>query len=68
MLHWCENCLTPYNTNSKYTEHRQQCIEHSAQAVLMPRPRDATMQFRQWGNQMHHDYVIYADLEYILVP
>ncbi|KAK3921390.1 putative DNA polymerase [Frankliniella fusca] len=67
-LHWCENCLTPYNTHTKYKEHRQRCIEHSAQAVLMPRARDAVMQFRQWGNQMHHDYVIYADFECIVVP
>ncbi|KAK3931642.1 LOW QUALITY PROTEIN: hypothetical protein KUF71_007457 [Frankliniella fusca] len=34
----------------------------------MPRPRDATLRFRQWGHQMRHDYVIYADFESIIVP
>ncbi|XP_052125805.1 uncharacterized protein LOC113210811 [Frankliniella occidentalis] len=34
----------------------------------MPRPQDATMRFQQWGHQMHHDFVIYADFESVIVP
>jgi len=67
-LYWCENCLTPRDKKEKHLEHRERCIEHDAQAIKMPAPKDSTMKFTEHYARMRHDYVIYCDIEAVLEP
>ncbi|XP_026285709.2 uncharacterized protein LOC113211531 [Frankliniella occidentalis] len=67
-LFWCENCLMPCYSQEKYQRHKPLCLLNTPQVVKMPQERDSVMRFRQFGHQMHHDFVVYADFESIIVP
>lgn len=67
-LFWCENCLTPRASRRLHLEHRERCIKHGAQAIRMPSVRHSILKFTDYDKQLKHDYVIYCDLESILVP
>lgn len=68
-LFWCDNCLTPQFSGHAHAAHVDRCMEFANQAVQMPtKPGQSVMKFRDFEKQMKHDYVIYCDLESILVP
>lgn len=67
-LFWCDNCLTPRPNLQKHLAHRTNCIQYDAQAIQMPVPTQSVMKFTDYDKQLHHDYVIYCDLECILEP
>ncbi|KAK3928252.1 putative DNA polymerase [Frankliniella fusca] len=68
VLYWCDNCLTPTDSEDRRNQHQELCLHHAAQAVRLPSQKDAVMKFTNYGNMERHDFVIYADLESILVP
>ncbi|KAK3928036.1 Zinc finger protein 397 [Frankliniella fusca] len=68
VLYWCDNCLTPTDSEDRRNQHQELCLHHAAQAVRLPCQKDAVMKFTNYGNMERHDFVIYADLESILVP
>ncbi|XP_052131662.1 uncharacterized protein LOC113215059, partial [Frankliniella occidentalis] len=67
-LYYCDNCLTPMQSRVRRDEHQVRCLHFEAQAVRLPSEEDNILKFRNYGHQALHDYVIYCDLESMVVP
>ena len=66
----CSFCLHPYTTPTAFDNHIADCLTHTPQRILLPRPsnpRDCTVQFRAAYRTEPVPYVIYFDTESILV-
>ena len=65
-LFWCESCLSPVDSEQKYTSHMERCTILTPQAIRMPTESQKYMKFTDFHKQVYHDYVIYYDFESIL--
>lgn len=63
----CRSCLCSYGSNKKFREHILFCSQNGI-TFKMPTLDNDTIEFKHYRYQIMSDYVIYFDLECVLVP
>ena len=66
---FCKRCLGHFKHESAYERHQQLCTRENYISTLhiLPEP-DSTIKFTNWKYMTWAPFVIYADLEFILLP
>ena len=64
---YCLNCFQSYRTKNKLELHKKICENHDYCHVEMPTKNNNTKRYNQGEESMKLPFVIYADLQYLLV-
>lgn len=64
----CRRCLLHFSSKIKLKEHEDFCSGHQAMRVDMPTKEKCTLKFEKYKFQQVIPYVIYANIEYALLP
>ena len=62
----CERCLQPFRSKDSLEAHRPGCYEDRRETLLPP--KTLVHRFDNWGRTQAPPYILYADIECILVP
>ena len=65
---YCYRCLSNLYHPDRLEEHMKKCDMMMGQKEVMPEAEDARMQFNDWSHMLSPPFVMYADMEAILVP
>ena len=65
---YCYRCLRNLYHQDRLEQHMKRCYMTMGQQEIMPRAEDARMQFNDWSHMLSPPFVMYADMEALLVP
>lgn len=63
----CDRCLHYFKTEAKHEKHYEECIRSNDCKIKLP-TENATIQFKNHKNKVRAPFIVYADLECLLVP
>jgi hypothetical protein len=63
----CFRCLKNLYYPDRLAIHMKKCYNGMGQRVVMPSPEEAVHKFKDWSKMLSHSFVMYADMECILV-
>ncbi len=63
----CQNCLAFFVDKNKYSFHQDMCFGSKKQPMEMVDPQDKFMAFKNFSNLVPMSFVIYADLESLIL-
>ena len=64
--HHCERCLQPFRTRELLQTHQPVCYEERRETLVTPKA--SSHKFSNWAKTQPPPYILYADIECILVP
>ena len=64
---FCYRCLQNLLYPDRLERHMVKCYSRVGQRVVLPAPEDAVHQFKDWSKMLSPPFVMYADIECILV-
>jgi hypothetical protein len=67
-VYFCVFCLQPSYSEKVFKKHIEYCKNHGEQKITLPNDDNKFLRFKSINKQMRCPYVIYADLESILMP
>ena len=65
---WCDICLHGFQIEKAYLKHRSICKKNIDPTTLYKMPEEQYTKFDDWKKIIKKPFVIYADLESLLVP
>lgn len=61
--HHCYNCLHGFVKKENLLRHRPRCENQRAQAIVMPKEDEQSIEFKNISRQLRAPFVVYADFE-----
>ena len=65
---YCYRCLRNLYRQDRLEQHMERCYKTTGQKEVMPKDEEARMQFNDWSHMLSPPFVMYADMEALLVP
>ena len=65
---FCLRCLNSFASAESLTKHKEYCRKHSVARRDLPKPENATVQFKNLNYSMRVPYIVYADFEAFTKP
>jgi len=66
--HYCSYCLHGFTKERLLKEHIPYCQTHGPQKIELPKEEDKWLHYKDIRKQLKVPYIIYADLESMLIP
>ena len=66
-MHYCRRCLNGFTCKEALTKHREYCMQHDIQKIVMPDP-DTMLKFKNDSRSMRLPFIVYADFESLIKP
>ena len=63
---YCLNCFQSYTTGNKLKKHKKVCENHNYCYAEMPKEENKILKYNQGEKYMKVQFIIYADLEYLI--
>jgi len=64
---YCYRCLRNLYKNDRLEKHQERCYNNRGQQEIMPKPGEANKSFNEWSKMLSPPFVIYADMEALLL-
>lgn len=66
-MFYCDRCLQHFPSEGKLENHKINCSEQNECEIQMPTTENNTLKFENFKNQMEVPFIIYADIETLLL-